>query len=882
MLSSLLTYRTPQPVNSLVLREKQNYPPVLTRTSPKYVFFTIVLLIAVQRGVSQDTIRKKASVQTSSAIKSKVSYNALDSVRFDVVNQRVYLFKEAQVKYEDMVLKAEYIEFDLKQNVAYARGGRDSLGRITLDSAGYPVGDPVFTEGDKSFEAKEMTYNFETKKGKIKNVTTQEGEGFIHARDAKKDTGDVYYVKNGKYTTCNLEHPHFYLNASKLKIIPDDRIICGPAYLAIEDAPTPLGIPFGVFPNKRGRKNGILIPTYGESNLGFFLRDGGVYFGLSDYVDLALRGDIYSLGSYGAKAHSNYAWRYRFTGNFGIDFSRIKIGEKGEPDFSDSKTFFIRWLHTQDPKLNPSVRFSANVNLGSALHQTYNASTGDQYLTNTHNSNVGWTKTWRNSPFSMAVNMAHDQNNISRIVNVTLPELSLAMNRIYPLKRKDPSRRPNLFNKIGIGATVTGKNMVTERDTLFFHDSVPPIWTKFRNGMRASVPLSTSTNLGPIITSFSANLNAYGYFERTRKFWVAADSTVVTDTLKGFSVPWDVNYSVSASTKYYMIYQYKSRNKRGPAVRAIRHVLTPAVSLSLRPDYGLEKYHYYQMLVTGLGDSLTYSAYQNAIYGGPPSGEAGFLNFNLNNNLEMKIRPARKDSSGPDRKFVVLESFGLSGSYNLPVDSFKLSVINLYARTRVASFMDISLTGILDPYVFDTAANRKLPVYQWEFDKKPGRLTSAALALTISLRKLAKKDKGPKAAASKSRMTQKDLDMYDYIMRHPNYYVDFNVPWNLYINYNVIYSNPNRQDTLLQTFTFSGDVNVTKKWKVGFMSGFDFRNQDFTYTSFNIYRDLHCWEMTLNWIPFGFRKSYMLTVAVKASVLQDLKLNRKRDWYDYN
>ena len=331
----------------------------LNKDYAHYILFIISLFAYCQLPTancySQDSIRKrtdtvisansssdKVGVEThNSAFKSKVVYGARDSIRFDVDNQKVFLFGEAQVEYEDMKLNAAYIEFDMVRNIAFSHGGRDSAGNLSLDSVGMPIGDPVFADGEKTFDAKEITYNFETKKGKIREVTTREGEAFIHAKDAKKDTGDVYYVKNGRYTTCDLEHPHFYLKATKIKIIPDDKIICGPAYLAIEDVPVPLGIPFGIFPNKKGRKSGVLIPAYGESTLGFFLKDGGYYFGISDYFDLALRGDFYSKGSYGMKTHTKYSKRYKYNGFLGLKFADIKISEKEFPDYSNTQVFFV-------------------------------------------------------------------------------------------------------------------------------------------------------------------------------------------------------------------------------------------------------------------------------------------------------------------------------------------------------------------------------------------------------------------------------------------------------------------------------------------------------------------------------------------------------------
>lgn len=855
------------------------------------VFFTIAMLISVARIFSQetDTIRQSMTPDTAvtahaspegthsgnSAFKSKVVYSARDSVRFDVDNQKVFLFGEAQVVYEDMKLNADYIEFDMVKNIAFSIGARDSSGNVVVDSVGMPIGDPVFADGEKSFDAKEITYNFETKKGKIREVTTQEGEAFIHAKDAKKDTGDVYYIKNGRYTTCDLEHPHFYIKATKLKVIPDDKIICGPAYLVISDVPTPLALPFGVFPNKKGRKSGILIPAYGESNLGFFLKDGGYYFGFSDYFDLALRGDFYSKGSYGVKTHTNYAKRYKYNGNLELSFAQIKISEKEYSDYSNTRSFFVTWKHEQDAKKNPTSRFSANVNAGSSAYQTFNSNTANDYLSNTFQSNIAWNKSWQGKPYTLSMNMTHSQNTILKTVDVTLPEAAFSVARQYPFKRKKQIGKPTMLEKIGTSFSLNAKNQISSPEKDLFKESA---LEKFRNGLKATVPISTSQNLGPLIFTPAVNLSGLGYFQTIRKHYDADSNKVVTDTLKGFTPAYDWNAAISMSTKLYGMYLFKVGR-----VKAIRHVLTPNVSLSYRPDFSHEQYNYYHYVQTNIaGDSALYSIFQNGIYGSPARGKSGFINFSLSNNVEMKLRPSKKDTSAQDRKIILIENVGISSAYNMAADSFNWSMISISGRTKLLKIIDITMSAILDPYKMDYGTGKRTKNLLINQSSYIGRLTSATLALSTSVRSLTKKkDAKAKKPQTRSGIKQNEDELF-YIQTHPDYYVDFNVPWDLSINYNVVYAKPALSDTVIQSLGFSGNFSATEKWKIGFHSGFDFIKKDFTFTSFDIYRDLHCWEMHLSWVPFGFRKSYMITVAVKASVLQDLKLSRKRDWYDYN
>ncbi|MBI3501248.1 MAG: LPS-assembly protein LptD [Bacteroidetes bacterium] len=813
---------------------------------------------------------------SESAIKSKVIYSARDSMRMDLDSQKVFLYGEGNVKYEELELNADYIEFNMKTNIAFSRGARDSSGNVRLDSAGNAIGDPVFKQGEKSFDAKEITYNFETKKGKIREITTVEGEAFIHARDAKKDTGDVYYVKNGRYTTCDLEHPHFYIKTTKLKVIPDDKIISGPAYVVIGDVPLPLVLPFGIFPNKTGRKSGVLIPFYGESNLGYFLKDGGYYFGMSDFFDLALRGDFYSKGSFGVKTHSNYIRRYKYSGNVQLSYSNIQISEKEFPDYSRTQDFFLRWSHMQDAKASPTSRFSANVNAGTSTYQKYNSYNANDYLSNTFQSNIAWNKSWQGSPNNLSINASHSQNTKTKIVDVTLPDAAFTMGRRFPFKRRDFVGKPNVIDKIGISPSFNAKNFI-RMDSAFFKDPyfVNKLSDRMQNGIKASAPITTSWNLGPLIFSPSISANAYGYFQTIHKRWDADSSRVFTDTLRTFKYGYDYSTSLTTSTKLYGMFAF-----RHGIVKAIRHVMTPSASLSWRPDFSQKQYGFYEDVQTNtFGNTQSYSIFQNGIFGSPASGKSGVITLGLDNNLEMKLRPAKKDTSTKDRKIVLIDNLRIASSYNIAAENFNWSTTNLSARTRLFKKVDITLSSVLDPYAYDNVLKKRIEKFEYQVNGKLYRLTDAAFALSTSLRSLTQK----KTAKTTGKKTvKKNVDELNYIMSHPDYYVDFNVPWDLAVNYNVVYSKPGASDTVIQSFTFSGNVNVTEKWKVGFRSGFDFVKKNFTFTSFDIYRDLHCWEMHLNWIPFGFRRSYMLTLNVKASVLQDLKLERKRDWYDYN
>lgn len=833
------------------------------RIIPLKSFFILVCLLISASGnafviqsAPADTIIKNEGSGTF--LKEKVTYSATDSMLIDQVNQKAYLYNNAVVLYDGLNLKAGYIEIDFGKSMVFASGIKDSAGKM--------VQKPIFEQGEDKFTAEKMTYNFKTKKGKIIDVITQQGEGFIHGRDIKKDTNNVYYVSHGGYTTCDLPHPHFEIRAEKIKVIPNDKIVTGPAVLYIADIPTPLAIPFGYFPNKKGRASGIILPTYGEStNLGFFLKDGGFYFGMNEYVDLALRGDIYSNGSYGAKANSNYRKRYRYNGGLSLNYSRFIEGDKELPNAITRNDFFVRWNHTQDPKARPNSRFSANVNAGSSSYNKYNGNVTGDYLSNTFQSNISYSKSFAGTPFNFSANARHSQNTITKKVDISLPELALNMNRIYPFKSKK-SVGTKWYDKIGLSATANARNDINAYDTTLFTNQT---LYKMRNGVRFTMPVSTSFNILKYFT-FTPVINTASniYFETIQKRYDPNVNTIFTDTITGAKVANDFSLSAGLSTRLYGDYFFRTKR-----LKQIRHVATPTFSASYRPDFSESQYGYYKSVQSdALGTEQQYSIFQNGIYGSPQSGRSGLVGFNLNNSLEAKIRQAT-DSGNVDKKFSLLESFNIGTSYNIAAKNFNWSAIYINGRTKLFNVLDINATASLDPYQIDSVGNR-IEVYEWK-NGKPGRITSSNVSLSTNLRSKEGKANKPKSSEMGTQ------DEMDYINSHPDAYVDFNVPWNLNVYYNINYSKPGITETTTQSVTLNGDVSLTKKWKISATSGYDFTRKEMTLTSISVYRDLHCWEMHFNWVPFGFRQSFSIDINVKSSILKDLKLSRRKGWQDF-
>lgn len=797
-----------------------------------------------------DTLNK-VPIISKDALQSKLRYKASDSIRFDLKNKLVFLFGKAEVYYEDIELKAEEIEIDMDSNTVIARGKLDSLGEF--------YGEPVMKEAGKTVNSHEIKYNFETKKGLITEVMTHEGESYIHGEKVYKTPENIMYIRHGKYTTCNLKHPHYFFKASRLKIIPKDKIITGPANLHISDVPTPLAIPFGFFPNSNKQKSGLIIPTPGESTqYGFFLLDGGYYLGINDNLNAQLTGDFYSKGSWAANFISNYKSRYRYKGSVNAKFSTFKDGIKDFPGFSESKDFFLRWNHQQDAKARPNSVFSANVNFGTSDNFTNNFnSSGTDYLSTSFNSNISYKKSWDGKPFNLSINASHTQNTLTKLVTVRLPEVAFNVSRIYPFKKKITVGKQRFYEKIGVSYSMNTKNEITAGDSLFSLNTLDQLTAEFKNGMTHNIPISTSFKILKNFTvNPSVNYSETWYLKSIQRNF--NNDTLQENTVNGFVRGNTFTSSVSLTTKLYGMYQY-----RGKVIKAMRHVMTPSIGFSYTPENnsGLNSY------IDTNNTKIEYSIFEDGIYGTTHRAESGLINLGLLNNFEMKVRN-RKDSLGADKKIKLLENLQFSSSYNVVADSLKWSNITIGARTNIFKKVSLNFSSTLDPYALDSNGT-KINTAEYSQNKRIGRLTSANLAASFSLK-------------SKKNNTEKEKDSQygseeelQYIRSNPQDFIDFNIPWTLNFNYNIRYSKPQFESSIVQTLGFSGDFSLTPKWKIGFTSGYDFEQKDLSYTSIDIYRDLHCWEMSFNWIPFGDRQSYLFTIKVKSSILQDLKLTRR-------
>lgn len=839
---------------------------------------TLQLTKADSTRAAIDSLDIKVAQNTMSEV---VNYKAEDSIIYDVTNGKIYLYNKASVDNGNINLKAGTIVFDQTDKTVRAQAIPDSTGTLTQI--------PVFEEGGRNFETESLTYNFETEKGKLTQLVTQEGDGYLRARAVKKNEYDEMFGKDAYYTTCNLDHPHFKIEVDKVKIIPNKMIISGPAQLILEDVPTPLFLPFGYFPIQKGQASGVILPNYGYTpTRGFSLINGGYYFGISDYFDLSVTGDIFTSGDWRLGTFMRYKKKYRYNGNIRLNYGITKTGERVTYDYAAQRNFSINWTHSQDNKARPNSGFSANVNFrNSAFNQIYEVD-NNQVLQNQLNSSISYRHDLPRTPFTFSANVRLDQNTATERVNMTLPNFTLTMRRIFPFKRQIQTGGAKWYEQIGVNYSVRGEVRVNTTDSLLFTSQM---LDDIRYGLEHKASVSTNFKLFKYVNvSPSINYTEGWYPNSIRKEWI--DSTFVpfindkgeesidtipptiqTNTINGFARASQFTSSLNATTRMFGILQFKKGK-----IKAIRHEITPSIGVSYRPDFGENPWDYTRFVQSNAnGDSTTYNIFENALYSRPPNGEVASVNFSLGNNLQLKVL-APKDTVTGDKKIKILDRLNFSTSYNfLAIDSLFLNPISFTGGTSIAGQkIKINFNGSFDPYIIDENG-RNEPIYEWAENRRPFRFETFNVGFTSSLSSeevsnlLSNTDEG-------SRQEREEVE------DNPQQFVNFNIPWKLSASYNLRLNKTRRAgvDTLLvtQTLNFNGSINLSSKWRIGLNSGYDFRNRALARTQVDVYRDLHCWEMNFTIVPFGQFQSYVFTIRVKSALLQDLKLNRRRSWLD--
>lgn len=830
----------------------------------------------------RDTVARRRS-GGGMGLQDVISGTNTDSLIYDLRSKKVYIYNEGDVTYQDMNLKADFMQMDMTSKEIYAYGKAD-----TVDGEYSPTR-PTFTQGGATYNMDTITYNIESGKAKIKGVATQEGDGWLVGGHVKKMKDNSINISDGKYTTCDhTDCPHFYLQMTKAKVIPGKKVITGPAYLVLEDVPIYfLGIPEGFFPLSSGPKSGILMPTFGEeATKGFFIRDLGYYFTFGDHFDLAVRGGIYTLGSWEASALSNYVKRYKYRGSLNFQYSNIKVGDKGDKDYIKQNNVSLKWTHTQDPKANPGSTFSASVNFATSGYSRYAATNLNDMLATQTNSSIAYSKSWAGTPFSLSANMSVSQNSQNQTISVTLPTVVFNVSTFYPFKRKEAMGKQRWYEKISMRYTANMTNTLSTTESEIFSKAS---LAKMKNGIKHTIPISASFNLFNYINvSPSFNYTESWVFRKQEQVWNPETNTVETlDPEYGFWRLWNYSANVSASTTVYGMYRAKNKHRQ-QKLQAVRHTLTPTIGLSYNPDFTKMRYGYFQMVQSdSLGNTKSYSPFANNAYTAPSSKLAAALTFSLSQNLEMKVLSDR-DTSGM-RKIKLIDDIKISGSYNFAADSLRLSNLSVSFRTSVIKNFGINLSMQLDPYKLSPEGKRTNQL------RLPGRVINTGWSFGYTFNS---RENGNQPAINDltSIAPEYQNPFYDpYGQMDPNLrrqymaqaYYDFSIPWNLSFTYTVNYSSSpynngttGYRQTVTQTLNVNGSINITPKMGLTLQGGYDIMTGKLTTSQISITRDLHCWQMSFSWVPFGHYKQWNFNIGVKAASLADLKYDKSQSMYD--
>ena len=835
-----------------------------------------------------DTTKKKEPLD------APVIYEASDSIVF-TKDGYAHLYGEGKVNYQNIELTSAVITMNMDSSTVFAKG--------VADTTGVETGTPIFKDGETPYESKIMRYNFKTKKGFINNIVTQQGEGYVTSEEGKKGADDEIYMRHGKYTTCdNHEHPHFYLRLSMAKVRPKKNVVFGPAQLVVEDVPLPIAVPFGFFPFNSSYSSGFIMPTYGdEMNRGFYLRDGGYYFAISDQMDLKVLGEIFTKGSWGLSAASNYNKRYKFSGSFNASYLVTKTGEKNMPDYSVSKDFRIQWSHRQDAKANPNSSFSASVNFAtssydrSSLSSLYNP---QQYSQNTKASSVSYSRNFPEIGLNISSTFNITQNTRDSSLSMTLPDVNISLNRIYPFKRKKSVGDERWYEKISLQYTGSITNSISTKDNLLFKTPL----TQWENGMQHKIPVSATFNLFKYINIVpSFNYTERWYLRKVKQSYdpsPASTDHVKRDTINGFNRLYDYNLSLQMNTKLYGMYKplfMKSKELQ------IRHVFTPTVSYTYTPDFGKSRYGYYDTYTytdeDGEVRTVEYSPYEGAVYGYPGKGMSQNISFSVDNNIEMKMK-SDKDTTGY-KKISLIDQLGASLSYD--VANKRWSDLSMNLRLKLTKSYTFNMNASFATYAYEFDENGNVVVgdrTEWSYGRF-GRFQgySGSFSYTLNndtFKKLfGKKEEDEKNKDNKGKEENEDEETDEETEEQNNNsnmrktekasvdsdgYLAFKLPWSVSLSYSYSIREDRSKDINIKTMRYpyslthslnvSGNFKIGSRWNMTYSTGYDFTSKEMSMTTLNITRDLHCFNMSCG-LVFGPFTSYNFSIRANSSMLTD-------------
>ena len=870
---------------------------------------------AIDDSIALDSINRRKK----NGIDAPVQYVANDSLIYEGGSGMAYLFGESNVKYEDMDLKSEEIYMCLDSSLVYARGGKDSTG--------VEFGTPVFVMGNDTYETDSMAFNFKTKKGLISNVYTEQEDGFLTSELSKRNKNGELFLQHGRYTTCDDPHPDFYIAMSRAKVTPGKKVVTGPAYLVVADVPLPFAIPYAFFPFSKSYSSGLIMPTYGdETERGFYLRDGGYYFAISDKMDLKVLGEIYTKGSWGLSAASNYKKRYKYSGSFFASYQNTINGEKNMPDYAKQTSFKIQWSHRQDAKANPFRTLSASVNFATSSYERNNLTSmynPQSYSQTTRTSSVSMSNTFSSIGMTLSTTMNLSQNMRDSTISMTLPDLNISISRFYPFKRKKMAGKERWYEKISMSYTGQLSNSINTKEDKLLHSSLSRDW---RNGMQHSIPISGNFTLFNYLNiNPSINITDRMYLNKINRSWDDVAQKEVTDTIDGFYNIYNWSMSVSASTKLYIFYT-PWRKLFGDKIKTIRHVFTPQVSFNYAPDFSSSRYGYYETYqktdANGNVSLVQYSPYSNGLYGVPGKGKTGSLSVDISNNIEMKIK-SDADSTG-EKKISLIDELGASMSYNFATDIRPLSDLNMRLRLKLTKSYTLNLNAVFASYAYELdedgkpfLSNTKTLWGMGKFGRFQGM--SQNISYTIDNNKLGnffKWLRGEKVEKKDDKNKRNDLDdedEEDEFNRETNEdddlqrgqhgarkenagkaetdddgYMKFSMPWSLSFGYgismrentggNFNYDKMRYPYQFTQTLNCSGNIRLSDGWNISFSSGYDFENKKISMTTASLGRDLHCFNMSCQLVLAPYT-SYNFSFRCNAATLTDALKYDKRSSY---
>ncbi|MGB2471691.1 MAG: putative LPS assembly protein LptD [Flavobacteriaceae bacterium] len=838
-------------------------------------------VIAVKDSVNNDSITKPKGL-----LDGIINYKAKDITSVNQKKKQIYLYNEAQVQYQDMDIQSGVITIDYANDLVYAGRIKDSLGNYSQP--------PVFKQGSDIVEPDSIVFNMKTKKALIWNSKTEQQGGRIISKLTKKENDSVYFVKRAKFTTSeNEENPEYYFLLRKAKVVPGKKIVTGLTNMFIADVPTPIGLPFAFFPLSKKRTSGVIFPSFGEqNNRGYFLQNGGYYFALSDYIDLATLGDYYTNGSYGLRLESNYALRYKFRGTLSFRYENLINSERGFPDYSKSVIYNLRWNQNQDSKSNPSSRFSASVNLGSSTYyqESINQLNSSNFLNNTLASSVSYSKTFQGEPqVNLSVTATHSQNTNTETINMTLPTFQGSVDRVFPFAPKTGSKK-GVFQNINFQYNVRGENRIQTTDSLFFKKEM---FEDAKAGVKHSIPVSTNFKLFKYFSmSTSANFDHNWTFKTIEKEYDTDTEEVVVTPVKGFDSFTTYNFSTSLGTTIYGLFDFGEDKK----IQAIRHVVRPSISYNISPAFN-QYYDTYEVVsADGLTtDQVEYSRFEQSLFGAPGNRFSSSIGLSLSNNVEAKVRA--KDSTATEpKKIFLLNSLNFSTNYNIAADSLNFSPVRMSGGTQLFdNKMSVNFGATLDPYALDNT-NRKINEFNINNGGSLFRISSANFTMSYNLsndsfggdsdENDAAKNESLRSGGRADDLFGKPQDFADRRLNNsnkndeeakPTDLYKYKIPWSLRLAYALNYNNSRRQNEISShSLMFSGDIELSPRWSVGASSGYDFKNNGFTYTQLRFERDLESWRMNFSWIPFSSRSSWNFFIGIRSSILSDLKYDKQR------